>query len=228
MAGVAGTPAVLAKAGLCCPPFASSLSSLTRHSISSSPPLPPCPDRPIQLFIAPLSLFTAAHEAFAPLSPQSSQVERIFSLAQKMADHQYNPSYPYNNQYHTTYPPHSDHGSDDEFKHPYDNGIIDSYATTQVSLPIHNVQPSGRPDFYPPLGAKPSYSSTTTDVSEIQSPTHKGGGTFGGSTTVLEKQEKQSFWQRVRLGRLIGLMSPLTFFLHSRCSQIQWHAGYTS
>ena len=128
-----------------------------------------------------------------------------------MADQSF--GYPYNNhaQYHSSYPPRSDQSSD-EYKHPYDNEIIESYAIAEVPLPGHQRIPTYPTSVYPQagmmerqnpsdyyLGAKPSYSSANTDNSDVQSPTYKGGGGggYGGSAAVLEKQEKRSFWQRV-------------------------------
>jgi hypothetical protein len=132
-----------------------------------------------------------------------------------MADQTY--GYPYNNNrshYSSSYHPRSEHSSDDEYKHPYDNEIIESYATAEVSLPGHqpnlpyppgvhsqaNLMDTQTPaTYYPPSAAKPSYSSATTyaDNSDYQSPTSKDGGGGFGLSAVQEKQENRSFWQTV-------------------------------
>lgn len=125
-------------------------------------------------------------------------------------------TYTFNNssQHLPSYPPRPDQ-SFDEYKAPYDEDIIDSYASAEVHLPLPNQvysaypsnspYPSSSPYLSPSdksrsvFGQKQSFQDTGTESSELELSTYEGGG-GGGPVYPLPKnvdQESRGFWDTV-------------------------------
>jgi len=108
----------------------------------------------------------------------------------------------------TAYPPRPEQSSED-FKPPYEDDIINSYAASEVPLPMQNhyqyrssnspyLSPVERPS-YPALAQKPSYGSTRSGPSEVDSSVYDGGGEpdFSLPASKEKQQDTRGFWEKV-------------------------------
>lgn len=119
-------------------------------------------------------------------------------------------TYDNNSSYTHGYPPppsRPDLDYDDD-KRPYEFDIIDSYSKPDVPSThgTHYIDATQAGlATYPPMTQKPSFQSSRTGPSDIESSTFDGGGM--GSEHALnlatEKQERLSFWHSVRLTLVI-------------------------